>query len=158
RGGSEMGIRDIIMDEPDNALYYLMRGKILNDNLKEAGAARQQYQRALDLDLPDDAVKSFKGFVDLRLGNKANAISWIESILSNVKDTDGSINYYAACLYAQIGNKLKALDCMERSLENGYADYYNWTLNDDSVVSVTPIRTEKEFTDLLQRYNYLFNE
>lgn len=149
---------EAIMDEPDNVLYYLMRGKILNDNLKEAGAARQQYQRALDLDLPDDAVKSFKGFVDLKLGNNANAISWIESILSNVKDIDGSVNYYAACLYAQIGNKLKAFDCMERSLENGYADYYNWTLNDDSVVSVAPIRTEKEFTDLLQRYNYLFNE
>ncbi len=147
-----------IMDEPDNASYYLMRARIQNDNLKESGAARQLYQRVADLDLPDDAVTGLRGFAEFELGNKANAISWIESILSGSKDADGSINYHAACLYAQLGNTVKALDCMERSLENGYANYYNWTQYDDSAVSVAPIRTDKAFKDLLQRYSYLFNE
>ncbi len=146
------------MDEPDNASYYLMRARIQNDNLKESGAARQLYQRVADLDLPDDAVTGLRGFAEFELGNKANAISWIESILSGSKDADGSINYHAACLYAQLGNTVKALDCMERSLENGYANYYNWTQYDDSAVSVAPIRTDKAFKDLLQRYSYLFNE
>jgi len=149
---------EAIMDEPDNSMYYLIRAKVLTENLKETGAARNLYQRILDLDYPDDAVKSFKGFASLQLGNNADAISWIESILNNVKDVDGSLNYYAACLYAQLDNKVKALDCMERSLENGYADYYNWTLSNESVVSLAPLRNDKAFHELLERYNYLFTE
>ncbi|MDE6154676.1 MAG: hypothetical protein K2G21_11090 [Muribaculaceae bacterium] len=93
----------------------------------------------------------------LALNRKADAISWIESILSEVKDIDGSLNYYAACLYAQMNNKIKAFDCMEKSLENGYADYYNWTQYDDSSVSVAPLRDDARFKALLEQYNYLFN-
>ncbi len=148
---------EAIMDEPDNALNYLLRANLLTNNLKETGAARNLYQRVIDLDYPDNVVKSFKGFAMLALSRKADAISWIESILTDVKDIDGSLNYYAACLYAQMDNKTKAFECMERSLENGYADYYNWTLNDDSSVSVAPLRNEPQFKALLDRYNYLFN-
>lgn len=148
---------EAIMDEPDNALNYLVRANVLTNNLKETGAARNLYQRVIDLDYPDNAVKSFKGFAMLALNRKADAISWIESILSEVKDIDGSLNYYAACLYAQMNNKIKAFDCMEKSLENGYADYYNWTQYDDSSVSVAPLRDDARFKALLEQYNYLFN-
>lgn len=148
---------EAVMDAPDNALYYLMRAKVLAGNLKEAGSARNLYQRVIDLETPENTVKSFKGFAMLQLNKRADAISWIESILSSVKDVDGSINYYAACLYAQMGNKEKAFDCMERSLENGYADYYNWTRNSDTIVSVAPLRDEARFKSLLEQYNYLFN-
>lgn len=147
---------EAIMDEPDNALYYLMRTKVMTENLKETGAARGLYQRILGLDYPENSIKSFRGFAQLQLGSKADAISWIESILSDSKDIDGSIHYYAACFYAQSGSLDRAFDCMETSLENGYADYYNWTFNNDSMVSVAPLRHDVRFKTLLDRYNYLF--
>lgn len=147
---------EAIMDEPDNALYYLMRTKVMTDNLKETGAARGLYQRILGLDYPDDAVKSLRGFAQFQLGSKADAISWIESILNNAKDIDGSIHYYGACFYAMAGNLDRAFNCMETALENGYADYYNWTFNDDSIVSVAPLRKDSRFKALLDQYNYLF--
>lgn len=150
-------IGEAIMDEPNNPVFYLIRANLLSNYLKESGAARTLYERILDLDYPDNSVKSYKGFAYMKLNKRADAISWIESILSNTKDVDGSINYVAACLYAQMGNKEKAFDCMERSLENGYANYYDWTLYDDSVVSVDPIRKESRFKALLEQYNYLFN-
>lgn len=148
---------EAIMDEPDNASYYMLRAYVLTEHLKDAGAARTLYQRVLDLDYPETAVKSLEGFALLKLGRNADAISWIEYILGNVKDGDGSINYHAACLYAQLGNKAKAFDCMERALENGYADYYNWTRVDDTCVSVAPLRSEKRFDELLHQYDYLFS-
>lgn len=150
-------VGEAIMDEPDNAMFYLYRAKILKDNLNEIAAARNLYQRVVDLDSPDNNIKSFKGFAFIGLGRKADAISWIEAILNDVKDIDGSLNYYAACLYAQLDNRDKAFDCMEKALENGYADYYNWTLADDSLVSVAPLRGDNRFRTLLERYNYLFD-
>ncbi|MCM1450521.1 MAG: tetratricopeptide repeat protein [Clostridiales bacterium] len=147
---------EAIMDEPDNALTYLIRARVLESNLKETGAARNLCQRVLDLDFPDNNIKSYKGFAMIILGRKADAISWIESIVNNNTDVDGSLNYYAACLYAQLNNKMKAYEHMERALENGYASYYNWTLENSSNVSVEPLRKEKRFIELLQQYNYLF--
>ncbi|MDE6085355.1 MAG: hypothetical protein K2G40_03000, partial [Muribaculaceae bacterium] len=146
---------EAIMDEPDNIINYIYRAQLLNDFLKEGAAARSLYQRAIDIDFPETSVKSLKGFVYMLQGNKADAISWIESILSENKDIDGSLNYYAACLYSQLNMTEKAFACMETSLENGYADYYNWTRYDDSVVSVAPMRKNSKFNNLLERYNYL---
>lgn len=147
---------EAIMDEPDNALNYLIRAKVLADNLKETGAARTLCQRLIDIDLPDNNVKNYKGFALLTLGHKADAISWIESLLSEQPDVDGSLNYYASCLYARLDNKMKAFEHMERALENGYASYYNWTLENSSSVSVAPLREEKKFKELLSQYGYLF--
>lgn len=147
-----------IMDEPDNAYNYLLRAALMAGPLKEAAAARSLYQRIVALETEPLNIKSFKGFALLCQGKNADAISWIENILANVKDVDGSINYYAACLFSQIGNMERAFSCMENSLENGYADYHNWTMTDDCVVSVAPLRADKRFTDLLARFNYLFNE
>lgn len=149
---------EAVMDEPDNAYYYLLRANVMSSHLKEIPASRNLCQRVLDLDSAPLNVKSFKGFASHLLGNDADAISWIEGILSGVKDVDGSINYYAACLFAQLGNVERAFACMENSLENGYADYTNWTKTDDCVVSVAPIRSDKRFDELLSRYSYLFKE
>lgn len=148
---------EAIMDEPDNSLNYLLRAWVLVNNLKDTGAARNLCERVVALDAPDDNVKSLKGFAMIGVGQTADAISWIESILASSTDVDGSINYYAACLYAHLGNSAKAFECMERSLENGYANYYNWTLGNDSMVSVAPLRDDARFKQLLEQYNYLFN-
>lgn len=147
-----------IMDEPDNAYNYFLRAAVMTDNLKEYAPARSLYQRVINLEMNPMNVKSLKGFALMCQDKNADAVSWMENILANVKDIDGSINYYAACLFSHIGNFERAFACMETSLENGYADYHDWTMTDDCIVSVAPMRNDTRFNDLLIRFNYLFND
>lgn len=149
---------EVIMDAPDNAYNYLLRAEVMRSHLKQTAQAGKLYQRVIDLDFDELNVKSFKGFALLMLGKKADAVAWMDNILANVKDVDGSLHYYAACLYSQMDNSELALSCMETSLENGYADYTNWMKTDDCVVSVVKLRSDKRFTDLLARYDYLFKD
>ncbi len=149
---------EAIMDAPDNAYNYLLRANVMTQHLNQASAARNLYRRVVDLDYDDLNVKSFKGFALFLQGKDADAIAWMENILANVKDVDGAINYYGACFFSQMGNVERAFSCMENALENGYADYTNWTKTDDCVVSVAKIRQDKRFTDLLSRYDYLFKD
>lgn len=146
-----------IMDEPNTAMPFLLRARLLQENLREPAAAKALWERMLDLDYPDTALQSLRGFALIKLDRKADAISWMESIMSNVTDVDGSIHYTAACLFSQIGRVERAIDCMERSLELGYSDYYNWTRANDTSVSIAPLRDNPRFKALLQRYDYLFN-
>lgn len=75
---------------------------------------------------------------------------------ANDNDYDGEVNYYATCYYAQSGDFDKAFKCMATSLEKGYANYHNWTNNDDARVNVAPLRSDPRFNDLLNKYSILF--
>ncbi|MDE6802528.1 MAG: tetratricopeptide repeat protein [Muribaculaceae bacterium] len=149
---------EAIMDAPDNAYNYFLRAAVMTDHLNQTAAARSLYRRVADLDADALNVKSFKGFALLMQGKTADATAWMDNILANAKDVDGSLNYYGACLFSQMGNMERALSCMENSLENGYADYTNWTKTDDCVISVAKMRSDKRFEALLNRYDYLFKD
>ncbi|MDE6543181.1 MAG: hypothetical protein K2K76_04365, partial [Muribaculaceae bacterium] len=71
-------------------------------------------------------------------------------------DNDGILNYYGACYYAQAGDIDKAFQCMETSLTHGYANAYDWNLNNDGRINIAPLRKDERFKTLMSKYDYLF--
>ena len=45
---------------------------------------------------------------------------------------------------------------METSLEKGYANYHNWTKASEANINCAPLRSNPEFTRLLDKYSHLF--
>ncbi len=141
----------------ENPRYPILRGWLAADSLDNASAARQFYTTASDLDIYDlDNVHSLKGFALLALGRGDEAKRWIENILNTTTDHDGIINYYAACIYAQLGDNEKALEHSGRALDLGYADYHNWTEQTEANLNVGPLRDDLRFLNLLSRHNAIF--
>lgn len=147
---------EAVMDDPATAYQYVLRAWTMDSYLKQHAGAITLYNRMLDLEYPAENVKSLRGFALIALDRNPDAIAWMENILENVKDVDGSLHYYAACLFSHIGMTDRAFDCMETSLELGYADYYNWTGNNDATVNVAPMRDDARFNTMLARFDYLF--
>lgn len=150
-------IGEAMLNDGENPYYYIVRGWILNDFLNRPESAATFYERVTDNRSEyDETVKSLRGFALLNTGKAEEAIAWIEKLLAENNDTDGTANYYASCLYAQAGHEDKALDCMERALANGYANAHNWNRNNDAGINVDPIRHSLRFTALLQQYKAIF--
>lgn len=149
-------LSEAMMNEPDMPYIAILRGWVLSDFRKQTANARSSYERVLDMDLDFDNVRSLRGFALLALDRRDQALKWIKDVLDASEDYDGEINYYAACLYSQAGLSDKALDCMAASLDKGYANYCNWTVNSDANVNVAPIRRLPRFKELLDSHAAIF--
>ncbi len=146
---------EAMVNDDTNAWYFMLRAWVLNDYLKQAKAANAIYQRVLELDHPETDVRSYKGFASLFAGDRKAGDAWIEAILAQ-PDNDGILNYYGACYYAQAGDLDKAFQCMETSLSHGYANAYDWNLNNDARINIAPLRKDERFKTLMSKYDYLF--
>ena len=148
---------EALLNEAHNPYNYLLRAHLLNTHLNKPSEAKMLYERILEIEYDDNNAESLKGFAHLALNDNNAAINWIENVLSNNNDTNGRINYIAACLYAQLGLNDRAIVCMSNSLQKGYANYHQWLYDTDIDVNVAPIRNSKQFTELLSKYSSIFN-
>ena len=146
---------EAMVNDDTNASYFMHRAWALNDLLKQPSAAVTIYKRVLDIESSDKDIHSLKGFAYLYSGDRKSGDAWIESILAQT-DNDGVLNYYGACYYAYAGDFDKAFQCMEKSLINGYANAYDWNLNNDARINVAPLRSDDRFKSLMSKYDYLF--
>lgn len=147
---------EVIMSRPYEPMNYMLRAWVLNDFLNQQKAAKGLYGRVIDLELDhSERVGSLLGFARLFDGKTAQAVAWIDAILAE-PDYDGKNHYYGACFYAWAGKSEKALDCMEASLKAGYANYHDWTANNDGRINVGPLRDTARFKTLMETYKSLF--
>lgn len=148
---------EAMMVNAENPRYPILRGWVAQNNLNNASGARQFYTTAADIDAFDlDNVNSLKGFALIALDRPDEARRWIENILTTVTDHDGLVNYYATCIFAQLGDNERAMQCAARSLDLGYADYHNWTEQSEANLNVGPLRDDLRFLNLLSRHNAIF--
>lgn len=137
---------------------YLLRAWVLGQYLNEPTAAASFYEQLENMpDYQPDDVKSLKGFALLYNGKKDLALQWIDNILKTNTDPDGYINYVAACLYSHADEHDKALECVARSLVNGYADLYDWDKDSDARMNVSPIRDDLRFIQLIDKHHSIFS-
>lgn len=156
---------ELIMDNPEDAMGYMLQAWVVNDGLKQPRSAAPIYKRLLDAAPAETETadgghatspSTLRGFALLFTGDTEGASRWADDLLRDNNDTDGSLNYLAACLYAQAGETDKALACVDRSLGRGYASLYNWKANDSGRVNVGPLRGDSRFSQALESYSYLF--
>ena len=106
---------------------------------------------------PEKPLRSLSAFARLLAGTDTAALNReVENELASETDTDGYLNYLAACYFAQAGDNDRALAAAEKSLQAGYANLYNWTEYTDGRVNAAPLRDDLRFLNLLHRNRSLF--
>ena len=153
---ASVNLSEAVLNDPTDPYLLMLRGWVLTDFRKQEKTARTVYEQVLDLNFDLDDVRSLRGFALLYLGRDKEAIAWFDDVLKDGVDSDGMKNYYAACFYAQKGDLDKAFAHAEKSLENGYANRYNWTLNNDARINVAPLRGDARFKALMEKYAHIF--
>ena len=96
---------------------------------------------------PDDArAVNLKAGALGHIGEKEEAIKWATK--ATVIDPDNpSVLYNVACLYANIKEFDRAIDCLEQSIDAGMA-HREWIENDPDL---DPLRDNPRFTKLIAR-------
>jgi hypothetical protein len=110
----------------------------------------------LELNTDNTRLSSLYGFALLNTSKKDEAVKWADNTMLTTRDTDGSANFTAACLYAQSNEIDKAFDCLETALNKGYANRYNITVDDDARLNLSPLRSDARLKKLLLNYAYIF--
>jgi len=147
---------EIILSNPYEPMPYMLRAWVLNDFLNQPKAAKNLYNRVIDLELDhSERVGSLLGFAQLFAGLTPRATAWIDAILAE-PDYDGKNHYYGACFYAWAGRTEKALACVETALKAGYANYHDWTSTNSARINVAPLRDNTRFKALLEQYKSIF--
>ncbi|MDP2584364.1 MAG: protein kinase [Candidatus Palauibacterales bacterium] len=96
---------------------------------------------------PDDARALCLGANALiQLGERERALEWAERA-SRLETSDPGVLYNVACVYALGGMSDRALECLERAVENGFG-HREWLENDTDLDS---LRDDLRFKALLQR-------
>ena len=141
-----------------DAYYNMLRAWALKDFDNLPAKADEYYDIVATLsDYAPTDVRSFRGFALLYTNHAAEGDAWMESVLKAAEaSVDGEAEYYGACYYSARGMNDKALECMELSLKKGYANYHNWTANDEARINVAPLRTLAQFNQLLETYKSIF--
>ncbi|MCM1162843.1 MAG: tetratricopeptide repeat protein [Muribaculaceae bacterium] len=153
---ASVALSEAAMISAEDPMIAILRGWVLDNYRNQHANAERAWEQVLDMDFDFDNVRSLRGFALLSLGRTDQAESWMERVLNTANDYDGAVNYYAACLYSQMGQTDHALRCMEASLEKGYADYHNWTVASEANVNCSPLRQDPRFKQLLDKYSQLF--
>ena len=115
--------------------------------------ARKAYQHCVkaaqkQLELhPDDGRALYLGANALcALGESEEGLQWAER--AQVMNPDEPLTLYnVACIYSIQGELDKAADCLERSIENGYAGK-DWLEND---ADLNPLRDHPRYQALLKK-------
>ncbi len=148
---------EAILNDAENPGYCMMRAWVFEKYLNRPTTARQLYEKVSEMEqFYIDNPRSLKGFALLFLGETEAARKWMDNILKTVTDYDGLINYYGACFYARADEPDKALECVRKALELGYADYHNWMDANDGLINVAPLRDDLRFLNLISRYGVIF--
>lgn len=149
-------LSEAILNDATDPYLLMLRGWVLAEFRSQPNVAKTCYEQVTELDFDFDQIRSYKGFALAFLGKDNEAEQWMNTILDNVDDSDGSVSYYATCFFAQKGMKDIAFRHMEKALEKGYANYHNWTKNDEARINVGPLRDDPRFKALLDKYVIIF--
>lgn len=144
RDGAIEDYTTAILLNPEFAYAYLNRG-ILWNLKRDTAAARADFERNIELDTVPDKGSSAQ-YAYFYTGQPDKAKRWMDMVLASCSDKDCS--YDAACLYALMGEKEKAIGYLRTALEKGYRRFVPIERDRD----MDNIRREPAFKELLETY------
>jgi len=135
-----------VANDPNDAESLIARAMLLKRLGKDKLATRDLNTVAL---MSDD-VYDLKGFALSGLGRENEAFSWMRRITS-ASQTGGENFYYAALFMASLGDNFRAMDYLQKAVENGFGSLYR--LRDDvlSPLNLQSLRSEPGFDLLLEK-------
>lgn len=147
-GDNDGAIEDLSMSivlAPEDSYAYVSRGDIyLKQGKKEL--AESDFHKVIEIESTPDKFECIH-YAYQGLGMNDKAIEAIDSIIA--RDTTDAGSYYdAACLYCRMGNKSKAIEMLEKSLQLGYNRFAHIQRDFDMDL----IRDTDEFKELLKKY------
>lgn len=159
QGDYEKALRyynETILNNADVPYSYLLRA-LAYEKSGDKAAADNNYELIAATPEAVPSVYSLRGFALAKLGRTAEAEVWIQNALpASSRVVTGEEYYYGACLYALMGQKQQALHYLEEAFKQGYGDYYNVYFENDSPVSLEPLRNDPDFRTLVQQYSSIF--
>lgn len=109
-------------------------------------AAKADYLKVIELDTVPNR-ESTAMYAYQALGEHERAKEFMQRLIDEEPDYEG--NYYdAACIYARMGDKVKALEFLRQALERGYRDFAHIAVDYD----MDNLREMEEFKALIEEY------
>jgi clan AA aspartic protease (TIGR02281 family) len=131
--------------KPEVAYPYTKRGEAYMRQGNEE-AAKADYLKVIELDTVPNR-ESTAMYAYQALGDLDKAKEFMQRLIDEDPDYGG--NYYdAACLYARMGDKEKALEYLRQALDCGYRDFAHIAIDYD----MDNLREVEEFKALIEEY------
>jgi tetratricopeptide (TPR) repeat protein len=122
---------------------YHAQGR-LDDEKEASRRALEIIRRHLEL-YPDDVRARYMGAGALIMnGEREEGRAWLEQSLET---DDPSVYYNVACGFMGLGERERALDCLSRAVDAGFA-HREWAEND---AELAPLKGDARFTAILAR-------
>ena len=147
-GDLEGAVEDLSMCvvlDPEESYAFETRGDIyMKQGKKELAEA--DFHKVIEIENTPEKYNCIQ-YAYQGLGQYDKAIEIMDSIIAKNEDRAGSY-YDAACLYARMGQKQKALEYLEKSLELGYRRFAHIDKDQD----MDTLREMDEFKALIKKY------
>jgi adenylate cyclase len=117
--------------------------------LDEARQAQRETLRLVEeyVALHPDDVRAvyFGALAHCEIGDRPQALEWAERALA-MDSEEATVLYNIACVYAQLGESGKAIDCLEKGFRKGFG-HREWIENDPDLKS---LRDQPRFIALME--------
>ncbi|MCQ2324625.1 MAG: tetratricopeptide repeat protein [Paludibacteraceae bacterium] len=133
-------------DDGLSSTVYVMRGKKYLLYKNDSVRAKADFEMALQLDTTIEGGSN-RHYALMYLGRITEAKAWIAKILDAEPEDVGQY-YDAACLYARMGEKEKAVDFLRQAFDLGYRNLNHIAQDDD----LDSLRDCKDFNELVNKY------
>lgn len=134
----------------------LMRGWVQKYRLKNNDAAKADFQSILASGESD--MESLRGFALHELSRGDEARAWAEKIIGEEPAIGGEAYFYAAALLSDMDDNNKAMQYMDKALENGYGNLYEVRVDDNPYVNLKLVRRHDGYNALVEKYQVNFQE
>ena len=134
----------------------LTRGWVLKYRLKNTDAAKADFQSVLATGESD--MESLRGFALHEMSRADEARAWAEQIIADEPAIGGEAYYYAAALLSDMDDNDKAMQYLEKALENGYGSLFEVRVNENPYINLKLVRRHDGFNALVEKYQTCFQE
>ena len=141
-----------VANEPDNAQALMTRGLLLK-KLDLANLAVKDFNTMI---LLSDESFDLKGLALSELGRDNEALKWLNDI-TRVQLPGGENFYYAAVLMAMRGDNFKAMEYVQKALDNGFGSVYQLKYDVLSLVGLSSLRSDPDFDLLIEKAQQNFS-
>ena len=135
-----------VANEPGNAEALLARALLL----KRLGNDKLAQRDLNSIALLSDDLYDLKGFAYNVMNRDNDAFSWLHRVTGKPQ-TGGENYYYAALFMAQRGDNYRAMDFVQKAIDNGFGSLYR--MRDDvlSPINLKELRSEPGFDLLMDK-------